>query len=199
MALYASMIMPSLLLQKPPGRSQSRDLINHLKRRLSLWSTGDVESLLLEGRSIQARLCQSSRCNPVYSSKLARRFSDLMMVGNISLLSDTECGGVLSLDSLINGHSVKDILLDKHPPAQPPKASSIISDSASPDFHPIIFASISPELIRSVALKVRGSSGFSGLDAADWNHSCTSFCSSSTDLCEALASFGERLAMYLIC
>ena len=34
-------------------------------------------------------------------------------------LSDSECGGTLSLDEVIDGRSVKDLLLGKHPPAQP--------------------------------------------------------------------------------
>ena len=124
--------MPSLLLQNSPWHSLSRDLINHLKCHFSLWSTGDIESLLQEGRFIQTQLHQSSMCNPVESiaSKLAQRFSDIMMVGNVKaairLLSDIECGGVLTLDFLINGHSVKDLLLDKHPPAQPQIDSSTI-------------------------------------------------------------------------
>ena len=38
-----------------------------------------------------------------------------------------------------------------------------------------------------------GSSGPSGLDAAGWKRLCTSFCSSSNDLCVALSSLGQRL------
>ena len=125
-----------------------------------------------------------------------------MMVGDVKaafrLLSDTERGGVLSLDSINIGCSVKNILLDKHPPAQPPNTSLILSDFSSSDFHPILFDSISPELIRSVALKIGGSSGPLGLDAADWKYMSTSFCSSSTDLCSALSSFGRRLYTWFV-
>uniref|UniRef100_A0A1X7VS47 Uncharacterized protein n=1 Tax=Amphimedon queenslandica TaxID=400682 RepID=A0A1X7VS47_AMPQE len=42
-------------------------------------------------------------------------------------------------------------------------------------FHPIIFDSITPDLIRSTILQMSGSSGPSGLDASGWKHLSTSF------------------------
>ena len=93
-----------------------------------------------------------------------------MMGGNVKaairLLSNNDCsGGVLSLNSTVNGRSVKDILVDKHPPAQPPHPPH--QSAIVPPFHPILFDCLTPELIRSSALKIEGSSGPSGLDAAN--------------------------------
>ena len=120
-----------------------------------------------------------------------------MFVGNVKaairLLSDNECRGVHSLDSMIDNHSVKDILLEKHPSAQPLHLSTLVSSSSPNVFHSVLFDSITPELVKSVMLKINGSAGPSGLDAAAWKRLCTFFQSSSVDLCSALASLTRRL------
>ena len=92
----------------------------HLECHLSLWSTGDISSLLKESQTIQACLPQVITQHITTSNWLARKFSDLMFMGNVAirLLPDSTCwGGSLPLDSVINGKSVKDILLEKHPTA----------------------------------------------------------------------------------
>lgn len=112
----------------------------------------------------------------------------------IRLLSDSENGIVLSFDSLMNGRSVKDILIDKHPPSQPIPQSAIYSSPTSQiEFHPVIFDSITPDLIRSTILQMSGLSGPSGLYASAWKYLCTSF-QSSFDLCYALASLTKRIS-----
>ena len=115
-----------------------------------------------------------------------------MFVDNVKaanrLLSDNECSGIHSLDTKIDDQSVKDILLEKHPPAQPLHPSTIVTSHTPNVFHSVLFDSISPELIRSIMLKINGSSGLSGLDTAAWKKLYTSFQSSSADLCSALAS-----------
>ena len=82
---------------------------------------------------------------------------------------------------------------EKHPPAQPLHLSILVSSSSLNVFHPVLFDSITPELVRSFVLKINGSAGPSGLDAAAWKRLCTSFQSSSVDLCSALASLTRRL------
>ena len=89
--------------------------------------------------------------------------------------------------------TVKNVLLDKHPTAQPVDPSAILPDNRPPSFDPIIFESFTPELIRSTVLKINGSAGPSGLDAADWKRLCTSFGLSSDELCRAVAMFGKRI------
>ena len=69
---------------------------------------------------------------------------------------------------MIDDQSVKKILLEKHPPAQPPHPSTIVTSHTPDVFHSDLFDSISPELIRSLELKINGTSGPSGLDAAAW-------------------------------
>ncbi len=63
--------------------------------------------------------------------------------------------------------TVKDILIDKHPPAQPIHPSCIVSE-APQDPHPVIFDSIDGSVIRKAALRVRGAARPSGLDVHEW-------------------------------
>ena len=66
--------------------------------------------------------------------------------------------------------SMKEALLDKHPPAQPSHQAAVIFSDTLSNFHPIciLFDTITPELIKSSAMKTNGSSVPSGLDAATW-------------------------------
>ena len=199
-ALFAAMSMPSLLLQKPSGKMQAKELSKHLERRLTLWSNGNISALLDEGRVIQAHL-PSPRHSEREPDKISRQFTNYMLVGNIRaalrLLSDSKCGGTLSLDEVIDGKSVKDILLGKHPPAQPLDPSAVVVAS-SPAFHPILFDSISPELIKSLVMETNGSAGPSAMDAAIWKRLCSSFQTSSSDLCFALSSLAKKIGTFYV-
>ena len=105
----------------------------------------------------------------------------------IRLLSDNECRGVHSLDTMIDNHSVKDILLEKHPSAQPLHLSTLVSSSSPNVFHSVLCDYITPELVKSFMLKINGSAGPSGLDAVAWKRLCTSFQSAGCDqLCAGL-------------
>ena len=104
-ALKAAMIMPSLLLQKSHRTSKAKDHAAQLERRLKSWEDGDIDSLLLEGRTIQRQLTTSSNKTTMSDEHLARSFSKLMMVGKVKaalrLITDHSKGGLLPLDSLI--------------------------------------------------------------------------------------------------
>ena len=155
----------------------------------------DLASLLQEGHAIQAHLTVICPTNNTHN--LFRKFNKLVFVGNVKapirLLSDNECSGIHSLDTKIDNQSVKDILLEKHFPTQPIHLSTIVTSHTSPVFHSVLFDSISPELIRSLTVKINGSSGLSGVDAAPWKKLCTSFQSSSADLCSVLASLTRQI------
>uniref|UniRef100_A0A1X7VA35 Uncharacterized protein n=1 Tax=Amphimedon queenslandica TaxID=400682 RepID=A0A1X7VA35_AMPQE len=134
-ALYAAMTMSALLLKKPID--------------------GDVESLLQEGRVNQSSLKFTNRSNS--SNSIAKRFSDLMLIGDVKgairLLSNRENGTVLSLETIINDRSVKEILHDKHPNGQPIKPSALVSGPSHSISHPILFDQLTPDLIRATALR----------------------------------------------
>jgi len=57
----------------------------------------------------------------------------------------------------------------------------------------VLFDRIDGDAIQSTALKTDGAAGPSGLDAAAWRRLCTSFKSSSSELCDALAAAGGRI------
>ena len=59
-ALKAAMVMPILLLQKPHASSKAREHANCLHRRLQAWQEGDINSLIIEGCTIQHRLKQNN-------------------------------------------------------------------------------------------------------------------------------------------
>ena len=125
MALKATIVLPILLLQKPSRISKTKDHVKCLERRLQHWLNGDLEELTREGRTIQQRLPKGGHARA--SPNLAQTFSNLMFKGKckaaLDLLSDSGKGGVLHLDAHINPDdpsslSVREALLQKHPPAQ---------------------------------------------------------------------------------
>ena len=200
-AIKAAMTMPALLLQKPHSKSKTRDHISCLSRRLELWEKGNITELLKEGKMIQSHLRSSFGAHPNDDSeKLARTFSKLMMEGRIRaalrLLRMNTHTGLLSLDEVINndsGKTVQDVLEEKHPDAKPAHAETIMSQSGESDFHPVIFESITPEVIRKCALQTEGAAGPSGVDAMNWRRFCTAFGEKSNDLCSAVARCARRL------
>ena len=58
-ALKAVVVMQALLLQKPHTRSEAREHSEHLSRRLDLWRSGDISSLVREGCAIQRHAFRS--------------------------------------------------------------------------------------------------------------------------------------------
>lgn len=59
-ALMAAIVLPILLLQKPSRTSKTKQHIALLARRFGLWSNGDLDELVREGRAIQQRLPKNS-------------------------------------------------------------------------------------------------------------------------------------------
>ena len=200
-SLHGAMVMPALLLQKPHSRSKAKDHSVHLERRIQLWLEGDIAALMEEGRTIQHQLKHQKSARAPHQT--ARIFAKLMMEGKvraaIRLISEESKGGLLNLNTQLqtdsaSTDSVRNILLKKHPPRNKAKLSSIITpDNPPPEPHPIIFKKIDGELIRSTALRMEGAAGPSGLDTAAWKRLCTSFKTSSADLCNAIASLARRI------
>ena len=62
-AMTNLMVLPTLLLQKTSFTSKSKDNIETLKRRLNQWKDGQIEKLLVEGKTIQERLFKDSAKN----------------------------------------------------------------------------------------------------------------------------------------
>ncbi len=106
-ALKATTVISILLLQKPFRTSKPKDHSACLKRRMITWKKGDINSLVLEGRSLQQRMTPSP---PNQGDKdkenLARTFSRLMFQGKtnaaLQLLSQKGRGGVLHANDPID-------------------------------------------------------------------------------------------------
>ena len=201
-ALKATMVMPGLLLQKSHSQSKTKEHSEHLEHRMQLWSEGNIEGLLEEGRTIQLQLRRDCRDQNKTSQQTARTFAKLMMEGKVRaalrLISKSSSNDVLHLDSYSDPdnltETVRETLLKKHPNQQPYKRSSIVTPTTpTNEPHPIFFDMIDGHLIRSTALRTEGSAGPSRLDAAAWKRMCTSFKSTSTDLCEASAVTARHL------
>lgn len=198
-ALKAATVLPILLLQKPNRTSKVKEHTDSLKKRLKTWKEGNLNDLVLEGRTIQRRLPEQHR--PKTKDSLSRSFSNLMFAGKtkaaLDLLTRNDGGGVLHLadpsnPSTPDSATVREVLDSKHPKGQAAHANLILP-SDPPEIHPVIFDAINASTIQSAALRTTGSAGPSGLDAHSWRRMCTSFKSASIDLCNSLASVGRRM------
>lgn len=202
-AIKAAMTLPLLVLQKPSANSTAKDHSAILGRRLRAWKNGEIDSLVTEGRVLQKHLQSTGRKTRENDAKggMARAFARLMFEGRVRaalrLLSDSNSGGVLNLDDMIDGLSVREILKRKHPDAAPADPETLLQmddcDETLLESHPVLFERIDGKLIRSVALTIQGAGGPSGVDAAGWRRLCTSFGAQSKALCASLASFTKRI------
>ena len=104
------------------------------------------------------------------------------------LVFNQDTGGTLSPDQLAGEGEdrVIDILKKKHPAAQSLVQLAITGTSQKSNFYPVTLDEIYGPLIRSVALKMQGSAGQSGVDAASSKCTCTSYQSESDQLCDAI-------------
>ena len=87
-----------------------------------MWASGDINTLLLECRTIQGQLTTRA-CNNETALK-ARTFAKLMIRkvrAALRTITTTANGGVLSLTK-----EVREALIKKHPPKQPPVSSSMM-------------------------------------------------------------------------
>ena len=196
-AMKAIMVLPALMLQRPYPKAKAKTCSETLGGRLKKWQDGDIDQLLHECHTIQSRL-RSSKNDNQGGGKMAQSFEKLVAVGNIKaalrLITEHDHGGCLSLDAIQpDGRSVKDHLLDKHPPSKPvdPTAISDMPPATAP--HPIVFDQIDGPLIRSTVQQMSGSAGPSGLNAKEWKKLCSSFHRASDDLCQAIAKLTRRL------
>ena len=114
-AMKAPMVLPTLLLQKTSFTSKSKDNIETLKRKLNQWKDGQIEKLLVEGKTIQERPFTDSAKNQS-SDRKATLFARFMEDGKINkdlkLLESSNKGGILPLTE-----ETFELLLEKHPKA----------------------------------------------------------------------------------
>ena len=114
-ALKVCIILPSLLLQKPPRDSKAKDHSKKLEERLSTWKGGKIMDFVKEGRIIQERV--RSSCQRV-SKDYSKIFANLMMQGRVSSALK-----ILTSDPCVGAHEVNDDVINplkqKHPKPSP--------------------------------------------------------------------------------
>ena len=189
-SLKALMVMPSLLLQKTSMKCKRSETKQHLKRRLQLWKNGDINDLLSEGVSLQNRLQNTSKTKS--AEETARKFSRLMSEGKVNpaiRLLDKTTTGVLKLTE-----ETMQCLREKHPEAKP-KYEDMLLQGPLRGVNAVIYDNTNADLIRKCAIRTKGASGPSGLDADFWRRIVGSsvFGSASEDLCHAIALMARKL------
>ena len=200
----ASFVLPNLVLQNPHKKSKTKEHIACLEGRLKIWQNGDILSLVEEGRSIKQRLPSFHSVRAQH--QISRSFASLMFKGKthaaLDLLSNSGKGGLLHLDAKSSeddpSTTVRDILVNKHPPGKPAVAASCLQ-STFPKVHPILFDAIDAPLIPKIALRTKGAAGPSGLDAYAWRRLCTAFKSASSSLCTAKQGLKDGTAFLYRC
>ncbi len=89
--------------------------------------------------------------------------------------------------------TVRDILIQKHPPGQRAHPETLLQSSPVQKPHPVLFEQLHAETIQMAALKSQGGPGPSGLDSQGLRHLCTSFRKASSDLCNSVALLARHI------
>ena len=200
-ALTAAMLMPMIILQKPFKKSKPKDHQNCLKRRMQLWLKGNINELMIEGRTIQMKLKKTTTPHLSSDDTLAHKFAQFMKKGNIKaalrLLDMQQKGGPLNAEQKIDDTSeetVLETLIKKHPEARSAHPSTLENQAHHTAPHPVVFEAINGQLIRSLAMNMKGAGGPSGLDSIAWRHMCSQYKEASEDLCNSLANVARRIS-----
>ena len=149
----ANLTASTLLLQKTSIPSKSKDNVETLKRRVNQWKDGQIEKLLVKGKTIQERLFKDSAKNQS-SDRNATLFARFMEDGKVSkALESSNKLGILPLTE-----ETFEVLLEKHPKASEVSNDILIQEEVQ-NVHPVICDSIDSEMVRDVIEKTRGSAG----------------------------------------
>ena len=163
-AFKAIHTMPILLLQKPSKTSKVKDHLKALEKRIDLLSSGNIDGLLFEGETIQSRLHHIK--TPKSIGELSKKFALLMEKGNVKgalkLLTSNISNGILPL-----GDKNLSLLKQKHPVSSELN-EEVLLRGEKPSVHPVIFEDIDQNIVKEAALRTKGSSRPSGLDADGW-------------------------------
>ena len=183
--------MPHLLLQRTHKKAKSKEHKEAVARRLLLWKAGDISSLVREGQALQKRLA-SPRPKGESASDIARHFRNLIVNGNVNgalRLLDGSAGSVLPLDE-----RTKQLLSEKHPEASA-KCQEMLLNGPVIDVCPVIFDEITPELIKKLVMRMKGSGGPSQQDSSAWRRMAGTqiYGAEGTALCQAIAMLTKNL------
>ena len=180
-----------MMLQKPSAKSKAKDHAKYLDKRLKLWQTGDIKSIMNENTEIQNKLKQGQEKK---KERKEAAFSRLMLLGKVSqamkfINSEDDTRGVHSLTD-----EIKQLLQEKHPEASSASADILLPTNATAP-EPVIFEEIDGTSVYKAAKHIQGSGGPTLIDADGWRHIlCSkSYGNASTELCEAIADLAKKL------
>ena len=168
-----------------------KDHLKALERRIDLWSRGKIDKLLFEGETIQSRLHHFNI--PKNIGELSKKFALLMEKGNVNsalkLLTSNISNGISPLDD-----KTLSLLKQKHPPSSELN-EEVLLRGEKPSVHSVVFEDIDESMVKEAALKTKGGSGLSGLDADGWRKILVSksYGTINTDLRRAFANFIKKM------
>ena len=190
-ALKVYMLLPGLLMQKPSKSSKAKEHAEKLVERMHLWSEGNIEALLKEGRTIQKRITTSKARSPEDASRI---FAKLMMQGKvraaIKFLSENSDTGILPSDDQTIAELKK-----KHPEPADIMKESLLQGPIE-DMPTSYFDEINEDAIKNAARQTRGAAGPSKLDSDQYKSMIVSnkFKSEGKQLREQIAALARKLA-----
>ena len=190
-ALKALHGMPAWLLQKPSKTSKSKDHLAALSRRSELWDDGNISELLYESTTIQERLSNGN--DEMNIVKISSKFKDLMQKGNVNgalkLLTNNMSNGILPLTD-----ETLQLLHAKHPESKE-ATPDVLLQGPIQQVHQVVYDDIDEALVMKAAMKTKGGSGPSGLDADGWRRILVSnsFGNCASNLWKAVAKFIKKL------
>ena len=154
------MVLPSLLLQKPPATSKTKDHIEKLTLRLVLWKEGKIDELISEGKVIQNRLTSGKRKE---RDDIEPVFAKLMFEGKINAalkyLTENNDHGILP-----STPETSKELKKKHPESAKIYKNALVTGPKQ-KIPPSYFDKIDEGLIQKAAKKTKGTAGPSHFDS----------------------------------
>jgi hypothetical protein len=188
-AIKAYRVLLCTVLQKPSPKSKPRDHLKYLEKRIKWWKEGELELLFRECKAIQAELTKTQRRQP----NRAKIFAKLVLQGKLSAALRILTG---DQDTSVLGptESVIEQLRMLHPNPEDADITGLIR-GVPPVIDPVVYQNIDGTSIYKAAMRTRGSSGPSGMDADNMRKL---LCSkkhkrASEELCEAIADMGKRI------
>ena len=164
----------------------------NFKKGLNQGKDGQIEKLLVEGKTIQERPFKDNAKNQS-SDRKATLFARFM--------EDWKVNKTLKLPQSLNKRGILppieetfEVILEKYPKASEASNEILIEEEVQ-NVHPVIYDSIDSEMVRDAIKKTRDSAGPFGLDADGWRRILMSrnFGTSGEDLREAIADMTKPL------
>ena len=191
------LVFLSAMLQRDPMVQRGTDIRHLLARRLQRWKDHCFEDLVNETERCAWRLPRSRFKHE--KDRCVKVFTHLMLWGQVQAAVRFITnrvhggGGVLSLvaSTGVPGHSVLDILHEKHPEPGAIDESAFMSCD---DLPPLLDLDITADYMERVAHQIQGSSGPCGSTALQWHGYLLRHGVSSALLRDAVAMLARRLA-----